>query len=400
MNLGALKSSNFRTYVAGSIFGLIGMWMQRVTIGWLAWDMTGSSSFVGAIALVMFAPAIVLSPLFGVLADRMNVKRSMIAVQVVNFLVILGFFVFVAVDAMTPTIMMTLSVITGISMAANHPMRMALTPRLVHREYVSSVINIVAINFNIARMIGPAIAGLLLAVIGVAATLFVQAILFLPMILALSMVALRPRRERNSKKESFLSELKAGVVYAWQSPVVRSAMLLAGVLSIVARGALEILPPLADGVFGRGPDGLGVLLSVTGVGAVIGGFLKAMLPPQKSGKLSGFTVATILAGLLSVSALGLAQSWEMALVVVAGMSFVTTITAISVQTAIQLDLEDDMRGRVMSLWAVVAAGGASLGAGLMGVAGDLVGIQATLIYAGVIATVCAGLITAGFARQK
>ncbi|SFK92805.1 MFS transporter [Shimia haliotis] len=390
MNLGALKSSNFRAYVAGSAFGLLAIWMQRITVGWLAWDMTGSATLVGAVAFFMFAPSIVLSPLFGVWVDRMNVKRAVLVVQTLNAALSAALWLAVAADVATPFLLMCFSVLLGVVMAANHPVRMALTPRLVRREFVGSVVTIVAINFNIARMIGPAVGGVLIAQIGVAHTLLVQWLLFLPYLLVLSRLTLRPRRDTGSAQEPFFKALATGVRFVWQTLPVREAMFVAGVLAVVARGALEILPPLADGVFNRGASGLGLLMSVTGVGAILGGFSQALLPPQEPGRLPLSTRLAIVIGLVMVVALGAAQTWELALVVAAAMSFVTTVTAISTQTAIQLDLEDDMRGRVMSLWAVIAAGGSALGAGMMGILADAIGLQKALIFTGSFSTVLVG----------
>lgn len=382
VNLGALKSSNFRAYVFGAAFGLLAIWMQRITIGWLAWEMTESASFVGAVAFLLFAPSIVLSPLFGVWVDRWRVKHTMLVLQSINAVLSAVLWGVVALGWATPFLIALITLLIGMVIAANHPVRMALTPRLVRREQVSSVVTIVAINFNIARMVGPAVGGFLIATIGVAETLFVQTLLFAPYLFVIARLTLRPRRDSGSAQEPFFKALGAGVRYVWQTETVREAMFIAGMLALVARGALEVLPPLADGVFERGADGLGVLMSVTGVGAILGGFSQAALPPQQPGRLPLTTRVAIVFGLMLVAVLGMSPTWEIALVVAAGMSFVTTVTAISTQTAIQLDLEDDMRGRVMSLWAVIAAGGSALGAGAMGVLADWLGYQIALIWTG------------------
>ncbi|NKW90976.1 MFS transporter [Rhodobacteraceae bacterium R_SAG9] len=385
MNLGALKSSNFRAYVFGAAFVLLAIWMQRITIGWLAWEMTESASFVGAVAFLLFAPSIVLSPLFGVWVDRWRVKHTMLVLQSINALLSAVLWAVVALGWATPFLIALITFLIGMVIAANHPVRMALTPRLVRREYLGSVVTIVAINFNIARMVGPAVGGFLIAVIGVAETLFVQTLLFGPYLFVIARLTLRPRRDSGSAQEPFFKALGAGVRYVWQTQTVREAMFIAGVLALVARGALEVLPPLADGVFERGADGLGVLMSVTGVGAILGGFSQAALPPQEPGRLPLTTRLAIVFGLMLVAVLGQSPTWEVALAVAAGMSFVTTVTAISTQTAIQLDLEDDMRGRVMSLWAVIAAGGSALGAGAMGILADWLGYQTALVWTGSLA---------------
>jgi len=385
VNLGALKSRNFRAYVFGAAFGLLAIWMQRITIGWLAWEMTDSASFVGAVAFLLFAPSIVLSPLFGVWVDRWRVKHTMLVLQSINAMLSAVLWAVVALGWATPFLIALITLLIGMVIAANHPVRMALTPRLVRREYLGSVVTIVAINFNIARMVGPAVGGFLIAVIGVAETLFVQTVLFGPYLFVISRLTLRPRRDSGSAQEPFFKALGVGVRYVWQTETVREAMFIAGVLALVARGALEVLPPLADGVFERGADGLGVLMSVTGVGAILGGFSQAALPPQEPGRLPLTTRIAIVFGLMLVAVLGVSPIWEVALVVAAGMSFVTTVTAISTQTAIQLDLEDDMRGRVMSLWAVIAAGGSALGAGAMGILADWLGYQTALVGTGSLA---------------
>ncbi|MGR3714402.1 MAG: MFS transporter [Shimia sp.] len=390
MNLGALNSSNFRAYVFGSAFGLLAIWMQRITVGWLAWEMTESATMVGAVAFFLFAPSIVLSPIFGVWVDRMNVKRAVVIVQSMNAALSAGLWICVASGAATPFLLVLFSLLFGVIMAANHPVRMSLTPRLVRREFVGSVVTIVAINFNIARMIGPVVGGVLIAQIGVSHTLLVQWILFLPYILVLSRLTLRPRRDSGSAQEPFFQALGAGFRFVWNTIPIREAMFVAGILALVARGALEVLPPLADGVFDKGASGLGILMSVTGVGAILGGFSQALLPPQEPGRLPLSTRLAIVLGLALVVALGVVNTWEVALLVAAAMSFVTTVTAISTQTAIQLDLEDDMRGRVMSLWAVIAAGGSAIGAGMMGVLADAMGLQEALIATGFLSTAVVG----------
>ena len=391
MNLAALRSANFRTYVTGSIFALLAIWMQRVTIGWIAWDMTGSSSFVGLVALVQFSPAIVLSPLFGVWVDRLDVQRAIIVVQGVNFGVMAGFFGFYVMGWLTPVTMIVLTLISGIALAANHPMRMSLSPRLVPRGMVASVVTIVAINFNVARTLGPALGGVLIAWLGVGATLLVQAVLIVPFIFALGRLEVRPSRKEGVSQEPFGKALGLGLLQVWNNAVIWRAMMIGGALATVARGVLEILPPLADGVFQRGPEGLGVLLTATGLGAVCGGFFKAVLPPQSPGSVPILTQVVIVLGLLMVAALGAVSAWPVALGIAAGIAFVTTLSAISMQTAIQMELEDDMRGRVMSLWAVVVAGGASIGAGALGIAADIIGFQETLVFAGLVASAGLGL---------
>ncbi|WP_372884818.1 MFS transporter [Shimia sp.] len=400
MNFAALKSANFRIYLGGSFLGLLSLWMQRVTSGWLAWEMTGSTSFVGLVAMVQFAPSIVLSPLFGVWADRLNLKRAALAVQGVNLAIALGFLALAALGGLTPLPLVLLSLFSGITAAANHPVRMSLTPRLVRRERIGSVVNLVAINFNVGRMVGPALGGALIAKAGIVPALAVQAALYLPYVLALTRLTLRPRRDAGLDHAPFFRALAGGLRHVWQTPLIWRAMVIVAVLSPVARGTLEILPPLADGVFGRGAGGLGTMLSTAGIGAVLGGLTKGLLPPQTPGRMPWLSLVFVLIGLALVPLLGVVRVWEQALAIVGGLAFVTTLVAISMQTAIQLELDDDMRGRVMSLWAVVAAGGSALGAGILGLLADAFGYGATLLGAGSAAGAGLGLYFAFIAARR
>lgn len=389
MNLSALKSGNFRTYFFGNIFALNALWMQRVTVGWIAWDMTGAASFVGLVAMLQFAPIVLFGPFFGVWVDRINLKPAALATQISSFIVTLMLFGCVAAGLMTPAVLIVLVIVTGIISAAHNPVRLSLAPRLVERDLLPSVINLTSINFNLARLTGPAVGGVAIAALGVSASLLIQALCYLPFLLALTYLTIRPRNSEGTRAPGFLEALKQGISHVVRQPLVLRAMLVTGMMTLVARGVLEILPTLADGVFDRGAAGLGMLTSAAGFGAVTGGFAKALVPPQQAGRLPLTGVFAAWFAVALVPFLGFAPNWPLALVIVAGIGFCTTVTAVSMQTAIQLDLADDLRGRVMSLWIVIAVGGAALGAGILGVLADLIGFGAALALTG--GTVSIGL---------
>lgn len=382
MNFQALGSANFRTYFFGNMFALNATWMQRVTVGWLAWDMTGAASFVGLVALIQSLPTVVLGPFFGVLVDRVNVKAAAFATQVLMLIVTLILFATVASGLMSPVLLVAIALLSGAVVAAHNPVRMSLAPRLVKRELVASVVNFTSINFNLARLVGPAIGGFSIAWLGVANTLLIQAACYFPFIFAISQLAIRPRREAKGGHEPFWAALLSGLRHVVHQPLVRRAVIVTGAVTLMARGCLEILPVLADGVFDKGASGLGVLISAAGGGALLGGLSKALLPPQTPGQLPNVALLAAWVSVALVPVLGIAPSWELALGAVACLGFFTTITAVSMQTAIQLDLPDELRGRVMSLWIVIAMGGSAAGAGLLGVLVDLVGLSMALAGAG------------------
>lgn len=162
MNLAALRFRDFRIYMIGNIFALNGLWMQRLTIGWIAWELTGSASFVGLVAFINFAPTIFAGPFFGVLVDRIRIRRAAMITQSALFVLAIALFLSFLAGVLSPVLLATLSGLLGTVMAAHNPIRMSLAPRLVDRFAVASVISLTAINFNFARLSGPAVAGWLI----------------------------------------------------------------------------------------------------------------------------------------------------------------------------------------------------------------------------------------------
>lgn len=390
MNLEALKARDFRAYIIGNMFALNGYWIQRVTVGWLAWDLTSSAGFVGLIAFLSFAPTMLLGPFFGVLADRVRLKQAAVAAQ--SSLLISAFLLLVMhlSGHLGPVPLAAFAVLAGAVDSAYSPVRMSLAPRLVAQNAVASVISLAAVNFNLARLTGPAIGGLLIAKWGVGAALVVQVVCYLPFVWALTTVNPRPRANEATPSEGFWVSMRTGVLHTFRTPLIRQAVLLTGINAFVVRGVLEILPVLADGTFQRGAPGLGLLTSAAGAGALLAGLSKAVFPAQVGGRLPVHALLTAIVGNLIVAALGMTHLWGVAVVLIALLGFVATNTGVSMQTAIQIDLADEIRGRVMSLWIMVGIGAAAIGAASSGWMAERFGLEATLL-----ATIATGLCLLG-----
>ncbi len=364
--------------------------MQRVTIGWIAWDMTASASFVGLIAFVSYAPSIVTGPFFGVLVDRIRVKRAAMATQVVLLLLAFVLFATYAQNLLTPALLAVFSGLSGIVSSAYNPIRMSLAPRLVDQKAVASVITLGAINFNLARLTGPAIGGWMIAVWGVGPSLLVQSFLYLPFIFAISFLKPRPRSHRPGPVEPFMQAMAAGIRYVRHHDLTRRAILITAAFAFVIRGVLEILPVLADGVFDKGASGLGLLTSAAGFGALLAGVGKAFLPSQIVGRLPLPALISAVIGVALVPVVGQSTSWELTLVLIAILGFTTSLTAISMQTAIQLGLDDDFRGRVMSIWVMLGIGASAAGAVVLGSLADQIGFGLALGLGGGVCLVLLG----------
>ncbi|MDB3921327.1 MFS transporter [Paracoccaceae bacterium] len=387
MNLSAFNFRGFRLYLLGNLFAINALWMQRVTIGWIAWDLTKSATFVGFIAFINFAPAIITGPLFGVLIDRVNVKKAAQVTQFSLFTISVGFYLFFIWGGLNELFLSMLSLLSGIATSAHNPVRLSLAPRLVNHRSVSSVVSIVAINFNLARLTGPAIAGWLIAVWGLQITLLIQSLLYLPFILMLNLLRPRDQVPLKAGQEPFLAALRSGVKQTLSNSLMRQALLITSLYAFLIRGTLEILPVIADGIFAKGAAGLGILTSISGFGAVVAGITKVFTQSQKAGEIPKFVIASALLGVALIPLVGLSNTWELTVGYICYLGFAGTLSGISIQTALQMDLPDHFRGRVMSLWTVVNVGATATGAMILGGLADYIGIPTAFCFAGGLGTV-------------
>ncbi len=392
---GAFSDKQFRLFFIGVFFAVQAIWVQRVTLGWIAWEKTESPGFVGFVAALSLAPTLVAGPLFGVLADRVDIRRASLAT---NSAMALTLAVLALVLPVVGAAGLALAALTiGVISSAHHPVRMSLGPRLVGADMVQHVVSVTALNFNLARLGAPVVAGWVIATSGPGVALWVAVACYIPMLAVLP--RLSPRALPTRQVAPFWTELVAGIRYAIQSPLIRQALLITLFFATLVRGALEVLPVLADGAFDRGAAGLGLLTAAAGAGALTSAFLKAAGAGAVGARIPRAVLAAATIGQGAVIAMGLAPSWTAALLATAVAGFCATWCGVSLQAAIQSDLPDAYRGRVMSLWIVVGFGTVALGALGIGGLAEWVGIGPALAWAGAIGAVLQLGVILGGARR-
>ena len=373
MNLTALKSPSFRLYYMGALCAVNGLWIMRVLIGWMAWELTASASFVGLVAALSLLPIFLTGPFFGVLIDRANIKLAAIGT---NSSMIACIVILLAIHLsghLSPTLLSAIAIAIGMVSSAHHPVRMSLAPRLVERDQVGSVVALAALSFNTARMISPALGGIIIDQLGITWALAASILFYLPSLLIVPF--LKPRDTRKTgDKEPFTAALKNGINYLWHRPELRLVLFMTALMSLSVRGTTEILPVVADGLFNKGAIGLGQLGSAVGAGAVVSAILKAFGPAQAAKTMSLPTLIITTLGILAVAVFGNSSIWNITLISAAMLGFASTYLGVSLQSSIQADLPDDMRGRVMSIWIVIATGASALGAFTIGVATETLGL--------------------------
>lgn len=375
MNLSALKSPPFRSYILSLHLALNGFWAQRVIMGWLAWQMTGSASFVGLVAFLNFIPTLFVSPLFGVAADRIDVRWGSICSYAAAGTLSAIFAGITIFGGLTPVLLALFSVITGTISSTNHPMRMSLTPRLAPAEDLASVVAITSLNFNMSRLTGPAIGGILIQMIGAPYAFALTAATYAAPVIAIYFM--RPRDRSASSRppaDGYLNQLADGWRYALARHQVRAAVVFAGIGALAGRSVLETLPILANGVFQQGPSGLGYMTAAAGAGAASASVFLAMSKPQRVGGFGRAVLAMPIVVPLLVASLTIVNDFHLAVAVIALIGATVTLLAISLQATVQLAIEDHYRGRVMGLWTTISIGSGAAGAILMGLLIDLLGV--------------------------
>ena len=387
MSTSALSNRNFSIYFAGTLVVLHGLWIYRLTISWLAWDLTHSVFLVGVVSFCQFAPGIVLGPLFGAAADRYDLIKMAVFIHAGMMVISLILAAITGLDRLTIEVLAGFALLQGMRGGAYTPTRLSLITKLVPRELFASATGYLAVAFNLSRFAGPALAGLIINFFGVAWSFGLFSCLVVPAIVSLFVVEPLESTTRERGDSHILSDLRDGLSYAATHPMIRWLLILVGTNGILARGLLELLPAVTELVFRGGSAEFAALTSAAGAGAVVASVV--VTRTQDPSRLLRMAPSAVLAssGLLFV--LGMTESYWMGLAVVAGLGGFCTLCGISVQALLQLEVDDEFRGRVLGLWGVFAIGATAMGGFLMGGVARASSISATAIGSAALLSVLA-----------
>ena len=385
MSNSALRNRNFLIYLAGSTVSLHGLWIYRVALGWDAWQLSGSELWVGIVAFTQFAPAVVFGPLFGVLADRFDRRKASILINtgsVLNMLVLSSLTYLGHVDI---GVLAATSLVQGVLDGAHTPVRMTLVPSIVSREQLHSAIASNSIAFNVSRFVGPAIAGFIIATWGVGTAFAVNGVTYLAIVAAVMIIRLNPGTRRTKPPGDVWSELLEGVRYVLSHQTIRSLLITVAVASVFGRGALEMLPAFADKVFNGGASALAILTSAVGAGSIMTGLVLSRNSVWLNKKV--VRIAVIAAGLLIVVFAASDKFW-LAVPLITLLGVILSLVGVGSQILIQSLVDDEVRGRVSSLWGMIAFGGTAIGSLVVGLGSTMFGLQLTVFVTGLL---CAGV---------
>ncbi|MFL2770859.1 MAG: MFS transporter [Rhodospirillaceae bacterium] len=373
---------NFALYTAGNTLSLIGMWVQRLAVGWLMWELTGSGAWLGAIAIAEFLPIVLLTPLGGVIADRFDRLRISLIAQTFACAQAVALWLLTLSAVITPEILVALMMIGGITNAMNQAARVTLVVNMVPRELMSTAIAINSIIFNVARIVGPATAGALIYFTDIAWAFLVNAISYSALVGALLYIRMPRAKNTIPLTGSYFRDLMEGSRFTFSHSGLAAIIALTAVNSVLARPLIDLLPGFAGDVFKAGPEGLAILTSSMGVGAIC-----ASLWLAQRGRISGLTEIVCIGVMLNgaaVALFALSTSLWTGAILLAVSGFTQACTGTGTQTLLQSAVADRLRGRVISLWLVIGRGGPALGALVMGTLAEFVGFGLPLFVGAII----------------
>ena len=362
--------------MTGAGIALVGMWAQRIAVAWLAWELTKSTTWLGLIAFADLFPTIILTPIAGVIADRMDRRKLSLISQFAAFLQAIVLTVLVYTDWIDIWSLFFLTFLLGIAMAYATAARLAMVPNLMEAEHVPSALASDAAIYNSARVVGPMLAAALIAFVGIAGAFLVNCLTYVVFLVCLMKIRL-VRNESRGRAGGMLAQTLEGMRYAAKHPGIGPMLVVLTALAISVKPFLDLLPGLADNVFNSGVNGFAQLAAAGGTGAVLCAIWFAL-----RGRIEGLTFITLSAlivGPLGIVLMCISDMFWLGLIgsFIAGSSI--TLTGTGVQTLMQHSVDGAIRGRVLSLYGMLHRGVPALGALLMGIMGDQIGLQATLI---------------------
>lgn len=392
----SLRHPNYRLFFAGQLLSLIGTWMQNVAQFWLVYRLTGSGIDLGLAGFMNHFPVVLLAPWGGMLADRADRRRLLLCTQAAAMLQA-GLLAALTLSGHVQVWhVYVLAGLLGLTQGVDIPARQSFIIELVGREDLPNAIALNSSMFNAARLLGPALAGVLVSLAGEGVCFLLNTVSFLCVLAALWAMRLPPRPPRESGDPA-LSAIKEGFSYAWKAPRIRNVLLMVALGSLMGVPYAVLLPILADQVFAAGPQGLGWLASSAGLGAVLGALALAM---RREARGLGLWVAAAAcgfgAGLLCLAAAS-SLHLAMASLVLVGLSMVMQMAGAN--TLLQVLSEDHMRGRVMSLFSMMYMGMVPLGSIWAGWLSDTLGAQGTVGLGGIVC-VAGGLAFGVAARRR
>lgn len=375
---------NYRLFVIGNMTSNLGLWVQRVAIGWLTWELTKSTGWLGGMAMAESAPTIIFGLIAGTVVDRVNYFKMLRITQACQLLYSVTMATLTFAGLMNIWILLTLTIVRGSIVAFNRPSRMTVVYNMVGRDLLPSALAMNSTIFNTSRFLGPAIGGVILVAGGPKWTFATGAVMFFVFTLCLRAMRMDVTSTITDRSQrSVLAETIEGLRYTISHAGIRKQLTLLVGTSLFAKPVTDLLPGFAAEVFKMGPHGLALLLSAHGIGATTAGVWLA----SRDKGIKGMTAVTIRNVLFMSVGLLIFTSTDIfwiSLPVVCWIGFTFITQGVTNQTLIQSAVDPALRGRVVSTYGLIAQGVPSIGSFTMGLLAEHFGLRAPVAAGAVV----------------
>jgi len=387
MALNALRHRNFALFIAGQACGLIGYWIQQLALSWLVYRLTGSATLLGVLGFAANLPVLLLAPLVGLWADRLNRHRMMIATQVAEMLQAVALAALAFSGLIATWHIIVLAAFLGICIAVELPVRHAYLLELIgDRQDLPNAVATMSLVANCGRLIGPSVAGLVIGWFSEATCFAINAASYVAVLVSFAFIRVKVQSSCATHAPG-MHGLREGLVYAWRSVPIRHLLSMLAVLALSAAPYGILMPAIVHEVFAGDVQTLGFLVGAAGVGAILGTLL---LAARKN--VRGLTRLIVAAAFLAGGALMLMSAsrlFALSLILMAATGFGILVISVSTNIILQTIVEDDKRGRVMSLYTAAFIGVMPFGGLLAGILADRIGATHTMLVCGVVCVLTA-----------
>lgn len=372
--MNALKLPTFVSYFITNTLSLLGTWVQKVGLGWLAWQTTESTFWTSVVSLILMAPVGFLGPFIAVFAESWEARRAMLVTKGLMAIISALIFLVQFLGMHNLFTLLASSIALGLLSAFHHPVRLVFISLVVPKPYLASAVGMNSVSWNVSRIIGPGIAGMTIFLLGPAETFGVATALYLPLIICLFFMALQPRNSDGSSAGSFFDKIKDGGAVVIGTPLIFSTLCLVFLNSFFVRGVLEIQPAIVGQILGGESASLAIVTAAAGIGSLIASGWIGLGNLNKS-KIQDLLWPMVFSGIIITSVLHFFDNIFPISLIFIITGFTATMVGIGAQTLIQLEVDENYRARVMTWWSTISFGSLVLGGIIIGFLGDIIGIN-------------------------
>jgi MFS family permease len=384
----ALRHQQYRRYFLAQVPLVIGSWIHSIALGWLMWELSASPWLLGILAVCDLGPTFLLGPITGTVIDRTNPRRVLLVTQMMFVVLVTLLAALTLSGAVTIPIMIVLTLALGITAAFDSPARQALVGELVPADDLRNAIALNSMLFNVARLIGPAVGGTIVALFGEGWCFVIKALAYLPALYVIFSLRLQVRE--TVMRESFVAQMRAGFAFVRGHEEAGRILLLVGTCSFISVPYFSFLPALAADMLGADASVAGMLMSITGIGAVTAAITLTVLDDLN---LMRFwpVWSSVLLGLAQIG-IGLSGALWLTALLALPMGFAILSQNLSSNTLLQHFAPPGFRGRIMAMYSMMMLGTVPLGSLVAGAIGDRWGMPITFVGGGVLCVLVALLL--------